>query len=47
MKRNTLYLIVGALVVVLAVVGYMLYQEQQTSSIDINFGKSGISVETK
>ena len=48
MSRNALYFVVGALVVVAIFVGYLLYQERQKSSgIDINVGKSGISVETK
>ncbi len=47
MNRNMLYLVVGALVVVIGVVGYLYYQERQTSSVDINFGKSGISIEAK
>ena len=48
MSRNALYFVVGALLVVAIVVGYLLYQERQKSSgIDINVGKSGISVETK
>jgi hypothetical protein len=35
-------------VVVVAVVGYLLYHEQQkTTGIDINVDKSGISIETK
>jgi hypothetical protein len=47
-NRNALYLVIGALVVVAAVVGYLLYQEQQkTAGIDINVGESGISIETK
>jgi len=48
MNRNGLYLIVGALVVLMGLVGYLYYQErQQTAGIDISVGKSGISVETK
>ena len=48
MNRNTLYIVIGVLVVATVVVGYLLYQERQkTSGIDINVGKSGISVETK
>ena len=48
MTRNGLYLIIGALVVVTGVSGYLYYQErQQTAGIDISVGKSGISVETK
>jgi hypothetical protein len=48
MNRNILYLIIGALVVVVAVVGYQLYQDRQkTTGIQINVGKSGISIEKK
>lgn len=48
MSRNVLYLIIGALVVIAAVLGYQLYQDRQkTTGIQINVGKSGISVEKK
>jgi hypothetical protein len=48
MNRNILYAVIGALIVAAAVVGYLLYQErQQTAGIDINVGKSGISIEAK
>jgi hypothetical protein len=48
MNRNVLYLIIGALVVVAVVVGYLLYQErQQTTGIDINVGNGGVSIQTK
>ena len=48
MNRNVLYLVIGALAVVVAVLGYRLYQErQQTSGIDISIGRSGISIEKK
>lgn len=48
MTCNTLYLVIGALVVVIAIVGYQLYQERQkTTGIEINVGKSGISIEKK
>jgi hypothetical protein len=48
MNRNTLYLVIGALAVVIAVIGYQLYQERQkTTGIEINVGKSGISIEKK
>jgi hypothetical protein len=47
-NRNVLYLVIGALVVVAVVVGYLLYQERQnTSGIDINVGNSGVSIQTK
>lgn len=47
MSRNTLYLIIGALVAVLAIGGYMYYQDQQTSKLEIKLGNGGISVESK
>jgi hypothetical protein len=48
MNRNILYLVIGALVVVAVVFGYQLYQERQkTNGIEINVGKSGISIEKK
>lgn len=48
MNQNVLYLAIGALVVATAVFGYMLYQERQkTTGIEINVGKSGISIEKK
>lgn len=48
MNGNGLYLIIGAMVVVMGVVGYLYYQErQQTPGVDISVGKSGISIETK
>lgn len=48
MNRNILYLVIGALAVVAVVFGYQLYQERQkTTGIEINVGKSGISIEKK
>ncbi len=48
MNRNGLYLVIGALVVVVGVVGYLDYQDrQQTAGVDISVGKSGISIEKK
>ena len=44
MNRNVLYLVIGALAVAVVVIGYMLYQEQQ-SGIEIEIGENGISVE--
>jgi hypothetical protein len=47
-NRNVLYLIIGVLAVGAAVFGYQLYKErQQTTGIEINIGKSGISIEKK
>ncbi len=48
MDRTGLYLIIGMLVVVMGVVGYLYYQERQkTAGVDISVGQSGISIETK
>jgi predicted negative regulator of RcsB-dependent stress response len=48
MNRNVLYIVIGALAVVVGVVGYQLYQERQKSNgIEINSGKGGISIEKK
>jgi hypothetical protein len=47
-SRNVLYLVIGTLVVITAVIGALLYQErQQTAGIDISVGQGGVSVETK
>ena len=45
-NRNGLYLIIGALIAVIAIGGYFFYQEQHKSGIDIEVGKGGLSVET-
>ncbi len=48
MNRNVLYLVIGAFAVVTVVIGYQLYQERQkTTGIEINVGKTGISIEKK
>ena len=47
MKRNVLYLIIGALAVVSAGLLYYLYQDRQTPGIEINLDKKGISIERK
>ena len=48
MNRNVLYLIIGLLVIATLILGYYFYQDRQkTSSIEINLGKNGITVETK
>lgn len=44
MNKNVLYLVVGALVVAVAVIGYMLYEEQQTG-VDIEIGEGGVKIE--
>ena len=48
MTRNVLYLVIGVLAVAAVVFGYQLYQERQKATgIEINVGKSGISIEKK
>ena len=48
MNRNVLYVVIGGLAIATAVFGYQLYQERQkTTGIEINVGKSGISIEKK
>ncbi|NWG23183.1 MAG: hypothetical protein HXY30_02000 [Pseudorhodoplanes sp.] len=48
MPRNTLYLLLGALVVATAVLGYALYQEREKKDgLEISIGQRGISVEKK
>ena len=47
-RNNLLYLVVGALVVGVAVLGYSLYQEKkEPSGVQINLGEKGISIEKK
>jgi hypothetical protein len=45
MTRNVLYILVGALAVGTAVIGYMLYQERQTTGVAIKLGEGGDSIE--
>ncbi len=48
LNRNILYIVIGVLAVATVVFGYQLYQERQkTTGIEINVGKSGISIEQK
>jgi len=48
MNRDVLYLIIGALAVTTGVLSYQLYQDRQkTTGIEINLGKSRISIEKK
>ena len=48
MNRKILYLVIGVLAVAASVFGYQLYQERQkTTGIEIDVGKTGISIEKK
>jgi predicted negative regulator of RcsB-dependent stress response len=46
-RSNILYLVVGALVVVIAIMGYQLYQDRQKPGLDIKIGPNGLSVDKK
>jgi predicted negative regulator of RcsB-dependent stress response len=48
MNRNILYLVIGALAAVVAVLGYQFYQQRQkTTGVEISIGERGISIEKK
>ncbi len=47
-RNNILYLVIGALVVVIAVLGYQLYQDRkQPEGMRIDLGPNGLSIEKK
>jgi predicted negative regulator of RcsB-dependent stress response len=47
-NRNIVYLVIGALVVAVGVVSYLLYQERQkTTGIEIDIGERGISIQKR
>jgi predicted negative regulator of RcsB-dependent stress response len=47
-RSNLLYLIIGALVIVVAVMGYQLYQDRhQSQGLNINVGPNGLSIQGK
>ena len=47
-NRNILYLIIGALIVAVAVLGYNLYQtKKQPEGLQINLGPSGVKIQNK
>ena len=45
MPRNTLYLILGALAVAVAVLGYQQYQDSRKSGVEISIGEGGVSIQ--
>ena len=47
-RSNILYLVVGALVVAVAVLGYQLYEDRKKpEGVNINLGPGGISIQKK
>ena len=48
MDRNRLILIIGALIVAVGVLGYMLYDaKKEPTGVQINVGRDGIKIEQK
>jgi hypothetical protein len=48
MSRNVLFLIIGALIVGVAVLGYSLYQEKkEPDGVQINIGPDGLKIKNK
>ena len=47
-RDNILYLVIGALVVAVAVLGFQLYEaKKEPTGVQLNIGARGISIETK
>jgi predicted negative regulator of RcsB-dependent stress response len=47
-NRNALFLIIGALIVVVGVLGYNLYQDRkQPEGLQINLGPNGVKIQGK
>jgi hypothetical protein len=47
-NRNVLFLIIGALIVGIGVLGYNLYQEKkEPAGLQINLGPNGVKVQNK
>jgi hypothetical protein len=47
-NRNVLYLIIGALIVAVGVLGYNLYQiKKEPEGVQINLGPDGLKIKTK
>jgi hypothetical protein len=47
-NRNILYLIIGALIVVVGVLGYNVYQnKKQPEGLQINVGPNGLKIQNK
>jgi predicted negative regulator of RcsB-dependent stress response len=47
-RSNIIYLVVGVLVVVVAVMGYQLYQDRKKpEGVHIDVGPNGLSIEKK
>ncbi len=45
MSRQTLTIVIAIVAVGAAILGYMYYQDQQTSGVEIKIGEGGISIQ--
>ncbi|WP_339765363.1 hypothetical protein [uncultured Hoeflea sp.] len=45
MSRNTLSIVIAIVAVGAAIIGYMVYQDQQSSGVEIKIGEGGISIQ--
>jgi hypothetical protein len=46
-RSNIIYLVVGALVIIVAVMGYQLYQDHKKPGLNIEVGPNGLSIDKK
>lgn len=47
-RKNVLFLIIGALIIAVAVMGYQLYQDRHPpEGMQINLGPNGLSIQGK
>ena len=47
-NRNIMYLVIGALIVAVGVLGYNLYQtKRQPEGLQINVGRNGLKIQNK
>ena len=47
-NRNLMFLIIGALIVAVGVLGYSLYQsKKETEGVQINVGPGGLKIQSK
>lgn len=48
LNRNLMFLIIGALIVAVGVLGYKVYQDnREPKGLQINVGPSGVKIENK
>jgi len=47
MKSRTLYIVIGLLIAGAVVLGYLYYQERQTTGVEIEFNGGGVSIEAR